>query len=506
MISPYSIPRWSQRDPRWSGQRLGLHNPKGGDQTIGQAGCLITAISMMNAGYDPNNWLQPNQVDDLFSGNNGYASYNLVIWNAINRLLPNCATAGQVFCATSPAPVEDIKAHLEAGQLAILQVGFAGNPSNMHFLLAVGHDGFDLIFNDPWYGDQSRFASNRYGTGDPVKDILAVHYFSDAIPEPVKPATPVAARPAEAPLLGYQRVIKADANCNYRVAPHTDAAVIKLFEHGLTLDFKGFVHGQSIEGNDIWFVGLYSDGFVWSGCFTDAGTHDLPDLTPQPTSAATPANVPDPVVEATPEPLPVDPEPEEQPTTPETSPQVETPVETVDNPEEHFHWVEDQTIPQKIVAVPEADVIDALTGEVVKKLPGGELIAQLGGYFTYNGSQYVRTQSAVENGWWNGILTSELEDYVPEPPEAPSEPTTSPSEPSEPVDGVIDGIMPPDISKSVLGDPDWKDLMDTAAIVLAGPPRIPVGDIVKAVRDFGLGVLLSPLRVIGWLTKLVKGV
>jgi hypothetical protein len=203
MISSLPVPLFNQRDPRWASQRLGI---EGSAVNIGQAGCCITCVSMANGAFDPSANSLPNHIDDLFSANpkgkssDGYADCNLVIWNAINRILPSMSTQGAIYCLNTPAPVYDIKAHLDVNHLAILQVGFGGNPKNMHFVLAVGYNGDDIIFHDPWYGDQVSFASKRYGTGDSSKDILAVHYFADGTPDPVKPPVPVAARPIENPV------------------------------------------------------------------------------------------------------------------------------------------------------------------------------------------------------------------------------------------------------------------------------------------------------------------
>lgn len=75
----------------------------------------------------------------------------------------------------------------------------------------------------------------------------------------------------------YQRV--ASYAAKYRSAPNSGAELLQTFVGGDTYDFKGFVHGESVDGNDVWFVGRYTGGYVWSGAFTDTGTHDLPDMT-----------------------------------------------------------------------------------------------------------------------------------------------------------------------------------------------------------------------------------
>jgi hypothetical protein len=80
-------------------------------------------------------------------------------------------------------------------------------------------------------------------------------------------------------LLGYQRTTVKDSTVGYRSAPATSGDLQKWLDPDTTYDFKGFVRRQAVNGNDVWFVGRYTDGFAWSGGFTDSGTHDLPDLT-----------------------------------------------------------------------------------------------------------------------------------------------------------------------------------------------------------------------------------
>lgn len=100
-------------------------------------------------------------------------------------------------------------------------------------------------------------------------------------------------------LQGFQRQIGGDA-MNYRKAPLVAPDnVIQVFPAGDILDFKGFVHGQNIDGNDVWFVGKYSGGYVHSSGFVDKGVHDLADLTGTPT---TPTPTPDPTPTPTPDP------------------------------------------------------------------------------------------------------------------------------------------------------------------------------------------------------------
>lgn len=79
---------------------------------------------------------------------------------------------------------------------------------------------------------------------------------------------------------------------NHREAPNTTAIIRKEWQKDEILDLKGYVHGESVNGNDIWFVGGITGGYLWSGAFTDASTHDLSDLTEYPNPVPTP--LPDP--------------------------------------------------------------------------------------------------------------------------------------------------------------------------------------------------------------------
>lgn len=85
-----------------------------------------------------------------------------------------------------------------------------------------------------------------------------------------------------APAVSPNERMVGSGGVNYREAPNQSGKVIKLFPQGDVLTFKGFVRGEAVDSNNIWFVGAFTGGYAWSGGFTDKGTHDLPDLTPEP--------------------------------------------------------------------------------------------------------------------------------------------------------------------------------------------------------------------------------
>lgn len=100
-----------------------------------------------------------------------------------------------------------------------------------------------------------------------------------------------------APTAGNQRVVGPNS-ANGRGDPSTNGPVTKTGAAGATIDMNGWITGQDVEGNTVWF--READGtFYWSGGFTDTGTHDLADLN-QPDVAVTtrtvgtnPANIRD---------------------------------------------------------------------------------------------------------------------------------------------------------------------------------------------------------------------
>lgn len=80
-------------------------------------------------------------------------------------------------------------------------------------------------------------------------------------------------------LQGYQRIV-GDGGVNRRSQPNTNVPAIETFAKGEVLDFGGWIFGQTVDNNNVWFKGRYSDTYFWSGAFTDAGKHDLTDLNP----------------------------------------------------------------------------------------------------------------------------------------------------------------------------------------------------------------------------------
>ena len=82
---------------------------------------------------------------------------------------------------------------------------------------------------------------------------------------------------------GNQRVVGSNP-ANGRSDPSTNNPATQQLPPGTLADFNGWINGQDVQGNRVWFRGAHSGDWFWSGGFTDTGTHDLTDLNPPPVS------------------------------------------------------------------------------------------------------------------------------------------------------------------------------------------------------------------------------
>lgn len=79
-------------------------------------------------------------------------------------------------------------------------------------------------------------------------------------------------------MLPNQRQVVSTASANGRAEPTTQSALAgdPLLPNTIG-NFDGWINGENVEGNSVWFRGN-SGRWFWSGGFTDTGTHDLEDL------------------------------------------------------------------------------------------------------------------------------------------------------------------------------------------------------------------------------------
>jgi hypothetical protein len=81
------------------------------------------------------------------------------------------------------------------------------------------------------------------------------------------------------PVSGNQRVA-GPSGAKARTTPSTELPAVedKFLPAGTVGNFDGWIHGENVQGNTVWFHGAVSGLWFWSGGFTDTGTHDLTDL------------------------------------------------------------------------------------------------------------------------------------------------------------------------------------------------------------------------------------
>ena len=153
----YSFPMYKQCDSKWGSQPLGT----GGGKTICQAGCLMSSAAMALAGTGHS--YNPETLNRWLINNGGYASGNLYVWAAINKL---GLTFGG-FVGNSA-----IKSNLDNKKIVILNVHGGG-----HWVLATGYSGDSIKVNDPGYSTTSYTLSEIVNGNSGVYTVTKLPHF-----------------------------------------------------------------------------------------------------------------------------------------------------------------------------------------------------------------------------------------------------------------------------------------------------------------------------------------
>ena len=146
------VTAFSQRDPRWAGDPLGT----AGGQTIGTAGCLITAVAsgLCDLGAATN----PAMLNAWLSQHGGYSNGNLFVWAAVGPL--GVKLEQFIDCAKVDAPLGVIRDALTAGKVVIVELdSIPDGALHPHFarVLSVSADGKDCALMDPWQPPGAEF-------------------------------------------------------------------------------------------------------------------------------------------------------------------------------------------------------------------------------------------------------------------------------------------------------------------------------------------------------------
>jgi hypothetical protein len=164
-----TIAAMSQQDGAWAASPLGTS----ATETVGSAGCAITAVTMMLRHYGVDT--DPGTFNGWLTSTGGYAYDDQLIWAAVTTY-----SGGRVaFSGWFGPDLGLIQGELDSGRPVVAEVQLGGN---QHFVLLTGYTSAGgFLINDPWFGDSVRF-SDRYG--DPASGILSIRTFmpADAAP------------------------------------------------------------------------------------------------------------------------------------------------------------------------------------------------------------------------------------------------------------------------------------------------------------------------------------
>jgi hypothetical protein len=160
-----TVPPINQQDGAWAGARLGS-SPT---DTVGSAGCAVTAVTMMLRHYGIET--DPGAFNAWLAGSGGYANDDDLIWGAVTTY-----SGGRVaFSGWLGPDLGAIQRELDAGRPVVAEVHLG---TNQHFVLLTGYTAAGgFVINDPWFGDGVRFG-DRYG--DPSIGILSIRTFMPA--------------------------------------------------------------------------------------------------------------------------------------------------------------------------------------------------------------------------------------------------------------------------------------------------------------------------------------
>ena len=174
-----AVPTFSQRSGQWSRDALGS-DPV---DTVGSAGCALTAVAMVATGLGyPTN---PGALNRWLTSHGGYIQNDLLLWRQATAITQGSVrwkwlhVPGIVSqLKTDDQDIEDlppqslVESQLDAGRLVVAEVRLYGG---MHFVVITGHNGRTLFINDPWFGDRTTLQA-RYGAYQQAVHSAQIYY------------------------------------------------------------------------------------------------------------------------------------------------------------------------------------------------------------------------------------------------------------------------------------------------------------------------------------------
>lgn len=133
---------FSQRDPRWQADKLGT-----GELTLGQAGCLVSAVAAMLASWGVAT--DPKRLNEYVKQHYGFVDDNLFVFASVDGL--GCRFVELIDCWSVAAPVDRLTAAVGAGAGVVVCVDFTpGGKVQPHWvwLRSLGERSGQIV--DPW--------------------------------------------------------------------------------------------------------------------------------------------------------------------------------------------------------------------------------------------------------------------------------------------------------------------------------------------------------------------
>ncbi len=229
----FQLVYYSQTDPKWKDDLLGLGEP--GD-TLGLYGCAVTSIAMLLSGHGLSE--TPKSLNNKLKNNGGFVS-SYIVWGAVSKIYPQVNLKGFIPCTTTDAPLAQIDASIAAGQPVIVMVDSSSIAGlQTHWVVLYARKGDDYLMLDPvpFQPDVKKetYLMPRYSQGQSLKKsiqhVILYECFGVsggiAIPSgastPASTPAPVAA-PA-APLPGPHARVKAEITAGLNIRSSVDTS------------------------------------------------------------------------------------------------------------------------------------------------------------------------------------------------------------------------------------------------------------------------------------------
>jgi len=166
---PFNLVYYSQNDPKWKSDRLGLGKQE--SDTIGYIGCALSSVSMMLSGHGYTE--TPKTLNQKLKNIEGFVGSG-IRWGSVSQLYPQVRLNSIIKCPDTPAPLAQIDAALAAGQPAVVCVDSTAAPGFLsHYVLLIGRKGNDYLMLDPWpYQtdvNKETYLMPRYSQGNPLQ-------------------------------------------------------------------------------------------------------------------------------------------------------------------------------------------------------------------------------------------------------------------------------------------------------------------------------------------------